>query len=85
MQVREPQMHPLLRALADGAEVDENWYRDRYRDADNAIRAGDLGGAKAQYQDVKVALRTGRFENARQHFETEGFNEERLPYEGWSL
>lgn len=57
VQVREPQLHQLLRSLLDQVEVDENWYRGRYRDVDSAIRAGDLDSAQAHY------VMAGYFEN----------------------
>lgn len=57
VQVREPQLHRLLRSLADNVVVDERWYRARYRDVDDAIEAGELDSAQAHY------VLAGYFEN----------------------
>jgi hypothetical protein len=57
VQVRETQLHDLLRMLAGQVEVDETWYRGRYLDVDNAIRAGDVDSGQAHY------VLAGYFEN----------------------
>src|ERR1700733_8666711 len=57
VQVREAQLHDLLRAMLTSIEVDERWYRNRYRDIDAAINSGKIESARAHYINV------GYFEN----------------------
>jgi hypothetical protein len=52
VQVAEPYLHQLLRRLIPSIQVDEGWYRERYGDVDEAIRAGKFDSAQDHYIDV---------------------------------
>jgi hypothetical protein len=45
----------------------------------------DEGWYTSEYPDVSAAIKTGAFKNGQQHFERSGFQEGRLPAQGWSL
>jgi hypothetical protein len=49
VNVREVYFQKLLAAALSTIEVDENWYRRRYTDIDNAIRSGLVRTAKEHY------------------------------------
>jgi hypothetical protein len=56
VQVLESNLHRILRSILEQVEVDERWYRDKYRDVDEAIASGKFDSAREHYE------KTGYFE-----------------------
>ena len=57
VQVRESELHSILRLLMLSIDVDEAWYRGKYSDIAEAIDSGRVESGRAHYLDV------GYFEN----------------------
>jgi hypothetical protein len=57
VEVSETRFHELIRSILPSIEVDEAWYRKRYRDVDQAVKDGQIKSAKEHY------LLVGYFEN----------------------
>lgn len=50
--VNESHLHDLIRSVLNGVEFDEQWYRQRYRDVENAIQAGEFESGFDHYSRV---------------------------------
>jgi hypothetical protein len=57
IEVSQTRLHELIRSLLHKIVVEEDWYRRRYGDVDEAIRQGALNSAKDHY------IAVGYFEN----------------------
>jgi hypothetical protein len=58
LAIEEAQFHDLIRVALRCIEFDEHWYRQRYRDVDNAVAGGQLGSGFEHY--AKVGYFEGR-------------------------
>jgi len=52
LEIGEAQFHDLIRLALRYIEFDEDWYRQRYRDVDAAVAAGQLGSGFEHYAQV---------------------------------
>jgi hypothetical protein len=57
VSVSETRFHELIRSVLPSVEVEEEWYRQRYRDVDQAVKDGRMRSAREHY------LLVGYFEN----------------------
>lgn len=57
VELLEAKLRDLLRLLLVQVEVDEAWYRECYKDVDDAIRAGEMTSGREHY------IKAGYFEN----------------------